>query len=44
MSSNKVIEKAEIALDILLKHDERNSNCSFRQVLNEIVNRWRDLE
>ena len=40
-TSNKTIEKADIALDVLLKHDEKNSDISFKQVLDEILTRWK---
>jgi hypothetical protein len=44
MSSNNTIKKAEIALDILLKHDEKNSDCSFKEVLDEIILAWTIIE
>lgn len=40
-TSNKTIEKADAALEIILKHDVDDS---FKQILCEILNRWRDLE
>lgn len=42
MISNNTIEKAEIAFDVLLKYDEKNSNVNFRQVLQEIITRWKE--
>lgn len=42
MISNNTLEKAEIALDVLLKYDEKNSNVGFRQVLQEIITRWKE--
>jgi hypothetical protein len=44
MTIDKTIEKADIALDVILEYDSKNSDCSFKQVLNEIINRWRDLQ
>ena len=42
MSSDKTIAmaKAEAALEILLKYDEQNSDCSFKKVLAEIIEEW----
>jgi hypothetical protein len=40
-NTNETLRKAEIALGVILEHDERNSDCSFRQFLNEIMERWR---
>jgi hypothetical protein len=41
MTSNETLRKAEAALDVILKHDELNNDCSFREVLDEILQRWR---
>jgi hypothetical protein len=41
MTINETLTKAEIALGVILEHDEKNSDCSFRQVLNEILERWK---
>jgi hypothetical protein len=40
-NNNETLRKAEIALEVIVEHDERNSNCSFRELLNEIIERWR---
>jgi len=38
------IEKAGIALDVLLKYDEKNSEISLRKVLDEIILAWKELD
>jgi hypothetical protein len=42
MSNYKTIEKAEIALDVLVKYDQQNSDVGFKQVLQEIIARWKE--
>jgi hypothetical protein len=42
MTSNKTIEKADIVLDVLLRHDEKDSNIRFRELLDEILTRWKE--
>jgi hypothetical protein len=41
MSNNEILRKADAALDVIIKHDEEDSDCSFKQVLQEILERWR---
>lgn len=41
MTTDKTLQKADAALEIILKHDEDDS---FKQILREIINRWRDLD
>jgi len=41
MTTNETLRKAEIVLGVILEHDERNSDCSFRELLNEIIERWK---
>ena len=41
---DKTLAKADAALEIILKHDEKNSDSSFKQVLDEIIDKWRNLE
>jgi hypothetical protein len=41
MTINETLRKADAALDVILKYDEQNSDCSFKQVLEEIIERWR---
>ena len=41
MTINETLRKAEIVLGVILEHDERNSDCSFRELLNEIIERWK---
>ena len=44
MTIDLTLQKAEAALEIILKFDEKNSDCNFKQVLNEILAKWRSLE
>lgn len=39
--SNNTIEKASIVLDVLDKYDQKGSDVGFRQVLQEIITRWK---
>jgi hypothetical protein len=41
MTTNETLRKAEAALDIIDKYDEQNSDVSFKEVLREIIERWR---
>ena len=41
MISSEILRKADAALDVIIKHDEEDSDCSFKQVLQEILERWR---
>jgi hypothetical protein len=41
MTTNETLRKAEAALDVIDKYDEQNSDASFREVLREIIERWR---
>ena len=40
MTTNKTLAKADIALEILLKHSDLNSEISFEELMDEIVTRW----
>jgi len=40
-NNNETLRKAEIALGVIVEHDEKNSNCSFREILDEIIERWK---
>jgi hypothetical protein len=42
MTIEETLRKADAVLDVILKHDEQNSDCSFKQLLTEILQRWRD--
>lgn len=43
MSINKTIERADVALEVLLKHDTESSCChKFSEIMDEIARRWRD--
>lgn len=44
MTTDMTLKKAEAALSIILDHDEKNSNISFRQVLDEIILSWKELQ
>jgi len=36
------IEKASMVLEVLLKHSEQdNSNLSFKEIMDEIIQKWR---
>jgi len=41
MGIEDTLRKADAALDVIIKYDEQNSDCSFKQVLDEIIERWR---
>jgi hypothetical protein len=41
---DETLKKANAALDVITEHDDQNSNCDFKQVLAEIIERWRDLK
>jgi len=41
MTTNETLRKAEIVLGVILEHDERNSDCSFRELLKEIIEQWK---
>jgi hypothetical protein len=36
------IEKADIVLDVLLRHDESDSNIVFGELMDEIRTRWKE--
>jgi hypothetical protein len=36
------IEKADIVLDVLLRHEENDSNIAFRELMDEIRARWKE--
>ena len=42
--SNDTIEKAQIALDILLEHDEKNSDIKFKNLMDQIILAWKELQ
>lgn len=44
MKSDNILKKADIALQVLLEHDERDSNCSFKQLMSEIIDKWNNEE
>jgi hypothetical protein len=41
MTINETLRKADVALDVIIKYDEQNTDCSFKEVLREIIERWR---
>jgi len=41
MTSSETLRKADVALDVIIEYDEKNSNCSFRELLDEIIERWK---
>jgi hypothetical protein len=40
MTTSKTIDKANIAIDILVKHSESNSKISFKELMDEIISKW----
>ena len=42
MSSYNAIEKANIVLEVLDKYDQYSKDVGFRQVLDEIITRWKE--
>lgn len=40
MTTDKILQKANIALEVLLKHSDLDSQISFEKLMNEIVTRW----
>jgi hypothetical protein len=44
MTINETLRKADAALGVILKYDELNTDCSFKQVLEEIIERWRSQQ
>lgn len=44
MTVEDTLKKADAAIDVIIKFDEQNSECSFKEVLSEILNKWRDLK
>jgi hypothetical protein len=38
---NETLRKADAVLDVIIKHDEQNSEVSFKEILQEIIERWR---
>lgn len=40
MTTDKTLAKANIALEVLLKYDQENPDCSVKKVLEEIVLKW----
>jgi len=41
MTINETLRKADVVLDVIIKHDEQNSDVSFKEILNEIIERWK---
>jgi len=42
MTTDITLKKADIALRILLEHDERDSKISFKHLMEEIIDAWRN--
>ena len=42
MNTDMTLKKAEAALDVILEYDEKDADVGFRQVLDEIITRWKD--
>jgi hypothetical protein len=43
MTTDKTLQKADAALSILIKYDEKNYNGGFRKVLDEILDSWMEI-
>jgi hypothetical protein len=43
-TTNKTLAKADAALEIIIKYDNMDGDFSFRQVLDEILLRWKDSD
>ena len=41
MTTDETLRKADAALEIILKYDEKNADISFRKVLDEIIEEWK---
>lgn len=44
MTTDKTLRKADIALDVIIEFDQKNSDTSFRELLDEIILRWKELQ
>jgi hypothetical protein len=40
MTSDKTLAKADIALEVLLRHSDLDSKISFKELMDEIVTKW----
>jgi hypothetical protein len=40
MTTDKILQKANIALEVLLKYSELDSKISLNELMDEIVTRW----
>lgn len=40
--TNTTLQKAEAALDILLEHDEKNSDIGFKNLMDQIILAWKE--
>jgi hypothetical protein len=40
MTSNSTLAKADIALQVLLKHGKSNPEIPFQDLMDEIISRW----
>jgi hypothetical protein len=41
MTTEKTLAKANIALEVLVKHSDLNSKISFKELIDEIISRWK---
>jgi hypothetical protein len=41
MTTDKTLAKADIAIEVLLKHSDLDSQISFKELMDEIVTRWK---
>jgi hypothetical protein len=44
MTTEETLRKADVALDVILEFDEQNVDCSFKEVLQKIIERWRSKD
>ena len=42
MNTDMTLRKAEITLDILLEHDEKNSDIRFKNLMDQIILAWKE--
>jgi hypothetical protein len=38
-----VLRKAEAVIDVICEFDEENSNPNFQEVLDAVLNKWREF-
>lgn len=41
MTVEDTVRKANTVLDVIIEYDEKNIDCGFKQLLEEIIKRWK---